>query len=99
MKKQMKALTLSASLFLMALPLAPIEASFFGRRHDLPSSLTERESSYCGSRHMPCPVAEPCCNSAFLFSFFVSILMFNSICTHAFIFFTNKLVVFSYRSS
>lgn len=68
-KTNMKTLTLSISLFLLVLPLKPLEASFFGRHQNLPSSLTARESSFCGSHHMPCPVAEPCCNSTFNFVF------------------------------
>lgn len=60
---KMKTLILSISLFLLALPLRPVEASFFGRHQNLPKSLTSRESSFCGSHHMPCPIAEPCCNS------------------------------------
>ncbi|KAF9140096.1 hypothetical protein BGX30_007036 [Mortierella sp. GBA39] len=59
----MKTLALSISLLLLALPLMPVEASFFGRHQNLPKSLTTRESSFCGSHHMPCPIAEPCCNN------------------------------------
>ncbi|OAQ33925.1 glycoside hydrolase family 16 protein [Linnemannia elongata AG-77] len=59
----MKTLTLSISLLLLALPLTPVKASFFGRHQNLPKSLTTRESSFCGSHHMPCPIAEPCCNN------------------------------------
>lgn len=60
---KMKTITLSISLLLLALPLRPVEASFFGRHQNLPKSLTSRESSFCGPHHMPCPIAEPCCNS------------------------------------
>jgi hypothetical protein len=64
-------LSLSLSLLLLSLLFGPwssqpqtAEASFFGRRsYDGVTSLTDRESSHCGSHHMPCPAAEPCCNS------------------------------------
>jgi hypothetical protein len=53
------------SLLLLS-PLASqnrlVEGSLFGHRNH-PSSLTTRERSYCGTHHMPCPAAEPCCNS------------------------------------
>ncbi|KAG0251537.1 hypothetical protein BG011_007538 [Mortierella polycephala] len=58
-------LLLNLSLALWTLETQLVEGSFFGRNnHDHHSnSVTTRESSYCGSRHMPCPAAEPCCNN------------------------------------
>lgn len=55
-------------LSLLLLPLASqnrlVEGSLFGfRNQHHPNSLTTRESSFCGAHHMPCPAAEPCCNS------------------------------------
>jgi len=76
----MKIPLLSLSLSILAICHHVTDANFFGHPVAAPPSASSdvgaRELSVCGSHHMPCAAAEPCCNSMLEladFFFFMSV--------------------------